>query len=260
MIPKVFHICWIGGGEYPPLIKYCLQTWKKVSPEYKIRLWDKSKFDINSVPWVKEAYNAHNYAAAADYIRFYALYNEGGIYLDSDVELIKSFDPLLNVKSFIGFEASTGHYEAAIIGAEQGTQWCKDILDYYDTLHFSKEKFTEDMFAPQVVERILRKRYPEIPSIPPKSSIVVNDDITVHPSKYFSPIRFDIGKSYSSDSNKRSNCIKSRNTYCIHRFTGSWTQKPSLWDRIGDIVRNILKMTFGDEKGDKIFKSIKFRK
>ena len=127
MIPKKIHLCWLSGEKFPPFIEYCISTWKKVLPDYEIILWDTARFDIDSVPWVREAYESRKYAFAADYIRYYALYTEGGIYLDSDVEVLKSFDNLLSYRSFIGFEASTRHFEAAVGGVEAGCRWCRII-------------------------------------------------------------------------------------------------------------------------------------
>lgn len=262
MIPKRLHLCWLSGDEFPPFISYCLETWKKVLPDYEIVLWDSKRFDIDSVPWVKEAFECRKYAFAADYIRFYALWKEGGIYLDSDVEVLKSFDPLLTAKSFIGFEASTGHYEAAIVGAEAGTQWCKDILDSYEGLHFDFEQIKKSdwMVAPQVVGRALAKRYPDAPVLPPEESVIINGgELVVHPAEFFSPIRYDIEKSYSKDRRNDRKYKKNKNTYCIHRFTGAWTQKPSFVDQLGDFVRNKLKQILGPEKGEAVFKAIKFR-
>ena len=87
MIPKQIHLCWLSGDPYPAKIEKCLASWKKHLPDYEVVLWDTERFDLESVPWVKQAFEAKKYAFAADYIRFYALYNYGGIYLDSDVEV-----------------------------------------------------------------------------------------------------------------------------------------------------------------------------
>lgn len=123
MIPKKIHFCWLSGDEFPPFIRHCIDTWKQVLPDYELVLWNTKRFDINSVPWVKEAFEAKKYAFAADYIRLYSVYTEGGIYLDSDVEVLKRFDDLLQYKSFIGFEAATEKkVEAAIFGAEPGCE------------------------------------------------------------------------------------------------------------------------------------------
>ena len=102
MIPKIIHLCWLSGDEYPPMIKKCIESWKRYLPDYEIMLWDTKRFDVNSVLWTKQAFECKKYAFAADYIRLYALYHYGGIYLDSDVLVYKSFDDLLDLPYFIG--------------------------------------------------------------------------------------------------------------------------------------------------------------
>lgn len=97
MIPKIIHYCWLSGDMYPDKIKKCINSWKKIMPDYEIMIWDLSRFDINSIVWTKQAYEKKKYAFASDYIRFYALYNYGGIYLDSDVEILRSFNDFLNL-------------------------------------------------------------------------------------------------------------------------------------------------------------------
>ena len=104
MIPKIIHLCWLSGDPYPEKIQKCLASWKKHLPDYEIMLWDTNRFDVNSTAWTKEAFEAHKYAFVADYIRFYAVYHYGGIYLDSDVEVLKSFDDLLDKPYFVGEE------------------------------------------------------------------------------------------------------------------------------------------------------------
>ena len=129
MIPKIIHLCWLSGNEYPPLIKKCVESICSKLPDYEIKIWTKENFDIDSVLWVKQAFEAKKYAFAADYIRFWSLYNYGGIYLDSDVEVLKSFDDFLGCRSFTGFEY-LNIPEAAVVGAEKGTEWIKNCLDW----------------------------------------------------------------------------------------------------------------------------------
>ena len=142
MIPKTIHYCWFSGDPYSDLVKRCLRSWQLVLPEYKLRLWDGDSFDFNSVPFVKEAMEAKKYAFAADYIRLYALYTEGGIYLDSDVEVFKSFDTFLNNTFFTGTEPyiidNKIYYdlECAIMGAEKNHPFLKETLDYYNSIHY----------------------------------------------------------------------------------------------------------------------------
>lgn len=135
MIPKVIHFCWLSGDKYPSKIRYCINSWKEKLPDYEIRLWDLSRFDIDSSVWCKEAFEMKKYAFAADYIRCYALYKEGGIYLDSDVELLRSFDDLLHLPYFIG-EEQGGNIEPAIIGCEKGWDFLERMLSYYENRHF----------------------------------------------------------------------------------------------------------------------------
>jgi len=118
MIPKIIHFCWLSNDEYPKKIKKCVASWRKKLPDYEFILWDTNKFDINSTLWTKQAYETKKYAFAADYIRLHAIYTYGGIYLDTDVEVLKRFDNLLNLPYFIGSQHD--HLmEAAVIGAEK---------------------------------------------------------------------------------------------------------------------------------------------
>ena len=143
-------------------------------PDYELIKWDRKRFNINSVPYVKDAFEAKKYAFCADYIRIYALYTMGGIYLDSDVMVYKSFDPFLCHKSFSSIEF---HYcilyahsfnkrekmigiEAAVLGAEAKSDWLKDVLDYYNSTNFSlSSKEIEKNIMPRVIARILNQKY-----------------------------------------------------------------------------------------------------
>ncbi len=145
MIPKVIHFCWFSGEEYPMIVKRCLRSWQQKLPDYTIRLWDRNSFDFNSVPYVAEGMAARKWAVAADYVRIYALYTEGGIYLDSDVEVLKRFDEFLDQPFFIGTEPYVKDnqlffdLEGAIFGAEKGHPFLKECLDYYANVHYTPE-------------------------------------------------------------------------------------------------------------------------
>lgn len=257
MIPKKIHFCWLSGDEYPSLIKHCINTWHEILPDYEIILWDTKRFDINSVPWVKQAFKARKYAFAADYIRFYAVYTEGGIYLDSDVEMIKSFNPLLQYKSFIGFEAATGALEAAIFGAEAGTQWCGDILEFYKDRNFITNAYggvEPYLFAPNVVRKYICSIFNDFPMIPPKEPVKLADgNVLVCPSDYFSPIKYDIEKCYNSDKKLAYNYRKNQRTYCIHRFNAAWGIKPSFKIQLLDKSKKLFSSIVGEQLAPKIF-------
>ncbi len=104
MIPKIIHFCWLSDEPYPESIQKCMNSWKEKLPDYEIWKWDFKRFPKGSAKWVDQAFEKRKYAFAADYIRLYALSNYGGIYLDSDVEVLKSFDDLLHLPYFIGME------------------------------------------------------------------------------------------------------------------------------------------------------------
>lgn len=232
MIPKIIHFCWLSGDPYPPLVLHCINTWKDKLPDYKIVLWDTSQIDIHSSIWLEEAYLAKKYAFAADYIRLYALYNYGGIYLDSDVEVLKSFDDLLHLKSFIGYD-STNAIEAAIIGAESGQDWVKSALEYYNNRHFVDSDGNYDMRP--IPRMIYSKLHQFIFFEDNYSSILDLSQISIFPSEYFSP------KNYQT----KTLAITAK-TYTIHHFDGKWIPQ-TLNNKLKVQIHILLKKVFGSK-------------
>lgn len=178
-------------------------------------LWDTNRFDLNSSVWVKQAFENKKYAFAADYIRFYALYHHGGIYLDSDVEVIKSFDDLLDLPYFIGAEKA-GTPEAAIMGAERGCDWIKQCLDYYDHRSFVKEDGSLDIRKlPEIMdEQILKLKPLRVLSINESKRIRTFDfskEVLIFNDAYFSPKVFDSREVEITPY-----------TYAIHHYQNSW--------------------------------------
>ena len=213
MIPKVIHYCWISGDPFPEKIQRCYDSWKKVLPDYEIVVWDYKKAHAIGSKWVDQAIATKKYAFVADYIRFYALYNYGGIYLDSDVEVLKPFDELLSLKYFVGKEKdSRGGIEAAIIGAEKGLPWVKLCLDYYKGRRFVN-MFGElqTIELPYVMRTNLGKTYTftDIKTI--KEWRWSDSAICLFPEDWFSP------KSYQTLEIEITN-----NTRSIHHFSASW--------------------------------------
>ena len=194
MIPKIIHYCWLSGGSYPELTQKCIDSWKRLLPDYDIILWDMNRDKIGNIPWVKEAFEARKYAFAADFVRFYALYHYGGIYLDADVEVLKSFNPLLVNNYFLGREYYDD-IEAAVMGCEPQMEWVKYCLDHYDGRHFIKEDGSYDMRPVPLLVNEAVKKY----------------NLDVKPFSYFSPKNYYAGKIEQSE-----------NTYTIHHFDGKW--------------------------------------
>lgn len=214
MIPKIIHFCWLSDDPYPVDIKECLKSWEKYLPDYEFRLWDKERFDIDNMKWVKQAYDSKKYAFAADYIRLYALYTYGGIYLDSDVVVYKSFNDLLNLPYFIG-QDFVGAFEPAIIGAAAGVKWVKQVMDWYEDKDFINLDGTYNIRNLPVVffEQLFGKyNFRQI-----KDLSEFNTDERVF--NLFSKEFF----------NGRNNLkpVKYRESYCSHLFAGSWTNKKS---------------------------------
>lgn len=133
-IPNVIHYIWVGGNPFPKDLQICMKTWKKHLQGYEIKEWNESNFDINSHPFCKAAYEAKKWAYVSDYIRAYVIYNEGGIYLDTDVIILDNFDKFLEHDAFVGFENET-HPFTAVFGAKKHHSLAKKMLDYYDKLN-----------------------------------------------------------------------------------------------------------------------------
>jgi len=228
MIPKIIHYCWLSGGEYPALSKKCIDSWKKILPDYEIVLWDMKKDGIGEVPWVREAFNAKKYAFAADYVRFFALYKYGGIYLDADVEVLKSFDSLLNNRYFIGQEYS-GDIEAAVIGCEPHEDWIKYCLDHYNNRHFVKSDGTYDMRPLPMLVNECKKKF----------------DLEVKPFSFFSPKNYYSGLIESD-----------LNTYTIHHFDGKW-ENNTIGLRLKKRLHAMLFYVFGRKGHNDIVKLLR---
>ena len=138
-IPKIIHYCWFGGKDKPEVIKKYINSWKEKLRDYEIKEWNESNFDISSNIFVKQAYESGKYAFVSDYVRVYALYNYGGIYMDTDVEVKQPFsDEILGNDSFWGFEEKN-YIATSTIGTKKGNKLIKRFLDSYDGKEFIKE-------------------------------------------------------------------------------------------------------------------------
>ena len=261
MIPKIIHYCWFGRGEMPELVQKCIASWHKHMPDWEYRLWDeasltqtlkeptptpslkgKGQNPLNNPPisrdddwlsympaYVQEAYAAKKYAFVSDYVRLWALEREGGLYLDTDVEVLKSFEPLMNDTAFIGLEESLALLPGTcVMACEAHCQWVKDMLATYDGAHFMREDGTVDMTTNvqrlgerMVVGGLQRER---------KIQYLSQWGLRIYTHDYFSPI--------TSTRVMR----KSKNTYCIHRFAGSWVDGKKSGVRDWGIVREIVNL------------------
>ena len=219
MIPKIIHYCWLSNEPIPADLKKCMESWKEKLPDYKIMLWNFDKFPKTKSQWVSDAFDNKKYAFAADYIRLYALYNYGGIYLDMDVEVLKSFDPFLELKTMVCWQKDMGGLEVAVFGAEKNAAWLKDCLAYYINRPFIKKDGSFDTKPlPNIVEYQLRtKGYDLVDcnTIGKAKKVERSQKIPVFSYDYFSPKSYKTGK-----------IVITNNSYSIHHFAGSWVETP----------------------------------
>lgn len=214
MIPRIIHYCWFGRGEIPEMAMRCIDSWHKFMPDYEYKLWNEDNFDVNQLPYTKEAYDAQKYAFVSDYVRLLALCNEGGVYFDTDVEVLKPFDALLGYKAFAGFEGSKViPVGTCVMASEAKGEWVKEQLGNYQNRHFIKGDGTLD----------LTTNVAFITSKMRENGFVQNGleqdykDLHVFPMEYFSPRR------------TTGEYIKTDNTYCDHLGLGTWVDKKKGW-------------------------------
>ena len=225
-IPKIIHYCWMSGDPFPEDIQKCIDSWARFMPDYEIKLWNTENFDCNYLPYVSQAWERRKYAFVSDIVRLYALYNEGGIYLDSDIEVFKSFDDLLDEPAFTGFE-SGNRIGPWLIASEKDNPIIKELLDYYVGRDFCDKDGNVDMTPNTVpVTRILT-RY----GLRPCNEVQRLPGITVFPEEYFCP------------KNPWTNKVTiTGNTHAMHYFAGAWNDKAAdEMGFIGDIDKNIKK-------------------
>lgn len=221
MIPKIIHYCWFSP-EFSDEAESCIASWHKYMPEYEFKHWNADNFDVNSIPYVKEAYEVGKFAFAADYVRLYALYKEGGIYLDCDIEVFKSFDDILHYKAFAGFEGSKhSPLMGAMMASEAGGEWVKEQLDEYIGLHFLKADGTMDITTNtvRITERMKKDGFI------PNGKEQDYKDLHIFPTDYFCP-RQTTGEYFLT-----------ANTYCDHLGASSWAPPVKSWK---SIIRRIV--------------------
>ena len=244
MIPKVIHYCWFGGNPLPPLAEKCIASWKKYLPDYEIKEWNESNFDVNVIPYTEQAYKAKKYAFVSDYARFWILYKYGGIYFDTDVEVIRPMDDIIAAGPFMGCEnngsdMSYAHVAPGLglgvnpglgLGVNPGLGLYKEMLDFYATLSFrrkdgSLDKTTIVTYTTNILCKHGLKNSSEVQSVA---------GVNIYPVDYMCPQDYVTGEINITD-----------RTVSIHHYSGSWkTPKDKLKSRIasllGDRVTGVL--------------------
>lgn len=213
-IPKIIHYVWFGNQPLSDLATKCIKSWEKFAPDFQLMRWDESSFDISSNRYVMEAYQSKKWAFVSDYVRLYALYHHGGIYMDTDVELIKPIDHFLIHNAFSGFE-QTDTIPTAIMGSIVEHPWIKYLLSYYDQRSFIQTDGSFDMTTNVVTITQMTKDKYEVELTNQYQEL--DDGLVFYPNDYFCPKSYETGKVNLTD-----------NTHCIHHFSGSWIDEGTL--------------------------------
>jgi len=215
MIPKTIHYCWFGRSPLPEKAIKCINSWRKFFPDYEIKEWNEDNFDVNSISYTAEAYGAGRYAFVSDYARFWILFNYGGVYFDTDVEVIKSIDDIIERGPFLGME-NVWRYPTVAPGlgmaAEAGHDIYKQAIDCYSKMHFSFEKgiVNHESIVP-LTTRLLKEA-----GMQPNGDLQQVDGIWIYPKDYFNPLDSLTGRLH-----------KTENTRSIHWYMASWQDASS---------------------------------
>lgn len=220
MIPKLLHYCWFGGNQLSQLDKRCIESWKKNCPDFKIICWNENNYDINTNWFVREAYRKRKWAFVSDYVRLDVIYKFGGVYLDTDVELIKELTPLLKNNIYMGLEKiqieKKGNYwinTGLGFGAEGRNALLKDIMDIYENITaFNRSIFTP---SPMIITNFLREK-----GIKDQNMTQMINDLIIYPTDFFSPKNFTTKQLEITS-----------NTYSIHHYQNSWNNDCDVYKR-----------------------------
>jgi len=213
MIPKIIHYCWFGRNPLPESAKKCINSWRKYLPDYEIKEWNEDNFDVNIIPYTKEAYEAKKYAFVSDYARFWILYKYGGLYFDTDVEVIKPMDDIIKRGPFMGIEVSSSNGSYPLvnpglgIGAEISMIFYKEMLEKYGTIHFIlPDGSLRQNTIVEYTTNMLKKH-----SLQPSNGTQFIQDIWIYPKDYFNPFDDLTGKLDITE-----------NTRSIHWYSKTW--------------------------------------
>jgi hypothetical protein len=247
MIPKIIHYCWLSGDTIPPDYARCMKTWKQKLSGYEFMLWDTKRFDIESVLWVKQAFEIKLYATASDYIRHYALYTHGGIYLDMDMEVVKPFDELLNADIILAYENHISkRIEAGCLGAIKEHPYIKKCMEYYEKSNFcdlvllprimslhplERYEFINAMHSlnlPEIMAKIIEREFPD-------------ENFNIYTPDYFTVKNVMTGK-----------IRPTKNTFTIHHFATQYQSED--WEKNRKLEQTIRRV-FGENSylTEKIF-------
>lgn len=226
MIPKKIHYCWFGGKPLPKDVQKYIDSWRKYCPDYEIKEWNEQNFDIHKNHYVEEAYEQKKWAFVSDVARIYALYTEGGIYMDTDVEVVRNLDSLLNHSGFLGFEGSQW-IATNMVGFEEKHELLEQFLDSYNHRGFLKPDGTLDQTTnvEELTKLLVEKYHLRLDG----RQQSLQGDIMIYPTDYFSPYDYIQGK-----------LNRTPNTYSIHWFSQTWVGQSFWRKKIAQVFHRII--------------------
>lgn len=215
MIPKIIHYCWFGRNPIPDEYKEYIRTWKKMCPDYEIKMWNEDNFDVNQNEFCREAYEKKKWAFVSDYARLKIIYTNGGIYLDTDIEVIKDITPLIEEGvGYIGFQNSEQINTGLGFAAEPHDDCVKSMLEIYEKKKFDNQ--LENIICP-VLNTVALKRLGLKVGGKYSNQVQCIRKMKVYPEQYFNPVNINSRKIKCTD-----------NTYTIHHYAASWSNKKSI--------------------------------
>lgn len=224
-ISEIIHYCWFGGKEKPEIVLKCIESWKKYMPEYEIMEWNENNYDVFKIPFLKEAYECKKWAFVSDYVRFDVIDQYGGIYFDTDVELLKRIpDEILSQNAFTGFEYAGKVSPGLVYAASKNNPVTKEILHYYQNIHFVTDGKLVLTTVNTVITDILNTY-----GLVQNNMFQIVHGLSIYPSEFFCGYDQDVRE-----------VMISPNTVSVHHYAGTWTNKS-----LTKIIRNILKRILG---------------
>lgn len=213
MIPKIIHYCWFGGNPLPELALKCIDSWKKHMPDYEIMEWNESNFDVNIIPYTQQAYEAKKYAYVSDYSRMWILYHFGGIYLDTDVEVLKDLTPIIEKGPYMGCENRIDEFSSKLkvatglgMACEKSNSLVKDMMNLYENRQFTMRENNSVVTVVTIISDLLYER-----GLKSVNEIQVIDNFYIYPAEYFAP-----------RISAQHNIPVTDNTYTKHHYARTW--------------------------------------
>lgn len=242
MIPKIIHYCWFGGKPLPGKVRKCIASWAKYFPGYEIRQWNESNFDVDAIPYTSEAYRHKKYAFVSDYARFYILYHHGGLYFDTDVEVIRPMDDILAHGAFMGIEhtlSGTGVNPGLGMAAEPQMTLYKEVVDHYAALHFINENGWQTLTTVVKHTTDVLSRSGFIP----ENRMQQIAGIRIYPNDWFNPLDDATGRLTITE-----------NTRSIHHYAKTWVEN---YGRVRLRTNRLLHRILGIERTSRLRKFLR---